>query len=117
MSEPIAPEVQKAINLYEERGITYDFGYVYLVKAENGLYKIGKSKNVAQRFKSLKTASPVKLELFLTFQTSDMTQAEEMLHFIFSEFREIGEWFRLGKEEILEILDREGDHVLSRCYI
>lgn len=110
-------DVERMTKYFREKGIPHDPGYIYVLKAENGLYKIGKTKNVKKRISAIKTASPVKIEIHLLFQSSDMNKAEGMLHEMFSEFREIGEWFRIGEKEFQRIYEREGDHILLRCYM
>lgn len=110
-------EVNKIAKFYNERGIKHNPGYVYILSSDNGLYKIGKSKDPKGRINTLKTASPVKIELYRLFMSSDMDDAEAMLHYMFSDFREIGEWFRLSEKELQELNDREGDHLLTHCFI
>ena len=84
-------EVEKVTDFYKERGIKHNTGYVYILEAANGLYKIGKTNNPKSRIRTIKTSSPVKISLYRLFQSSDMDIAESMLHDFFSDFREIGE--------------------------
>lgn len=112
-------QVEGILEFYKESGFRHDrrVGYVYVVKAENGLYKIGKTQNPKSRISSLQTSSPVKLDLFCLFYSSDMDTAEIMLHDMFEETREIGEWFRLTDSHIDDLNRREGDHILERCFV
>lgn len=78
-------------------------GYIYLIKLENGLYKIGKSKHLAQRMEVFAVSFPMKWELYYSFQSTDYTMAEKALHAWFSKKREIGEWFRLNDRDVKSI--------------
>lgn len=110
-------EVEKVTQFYKERGIKHNVGYVYVLKADNGLYKIGKSKDPSGRIKSLYTASPAKLEIYRIFLSSDYHAAEEALHEEFKDYREVGEWFRLPQVELDSLNSRPDDHFLLSCYI
>ena len=78
---------------------------VYLIS--NGThYKIGKTKNIESRLKSLQTSSPSKLELISVFETGSknrMDILERELHEHFSDNRLSGEWFdiKITKEQFL----------------
>lgn len=78
-------------------------GFVYLILAENGLYKIGKAKNVTTRLKPFTVSFPMKWELVHTFQSNDYSTAEAQLHEMFSDKRDVGEWFRLSTEDVEHI--------------
>jgi hypothetical protein len=78
-------------------------GYVYLIKADNGLYKIGKSKNLHARINEFGVKLPVKTELIHSIANSDFSTLELELHERFSDKREHGEWFRLSESDIEEI--------------
>ena len=79
-------------------------GYVYIIKAENGLYKIGKTRNIIQRLGSLFTMSPVKLTVLHTIKTNDAYHCERELHENYREYRSHGEWFRLPNETVQHLL-------------
>lgn len=70
--------------------------YVYFVKRTDfEVVKIGRSNNPLGRFSSLKTSSPVALELIgFMPEVPGLTEAE--LHERFAEDRTNGEWFRLS---------------------
>ncbi len=79
-------------------------GYVYFIKADNGLIKIGRTQNIGQRMKELKTMSPEKLTLFHSVKCINYIEAEKKAHFIFDVYRVHGEWFdvpELFQNEIL----------------
>lgn len=75
-------------------------GYIYLLLAENGLYKIGKAKNISDRMKPFSVNFPMKWELVHSFMVSNYTEVEKTLHNQFSNSRDVGEWFRLKPDEV-----------------
>ena len=75
-------------------------GYVYLIRAENGLYKIGKAKNVNARMKPFRVDFPMKWELIHTIKSNDYGAAEGGLHKTFADKRDVGEWFRLSPDDV-----------------
>jgi hypothetical protein len=75
-------------------------GYVYLILAENGLYKIGKAKNVSTRLQPFSVHFPMKWELVYTFQSDDYSKAEAQLHSKFADKRGVGEWFQLESDDV-----------------
>lgn len=75
-------------------------GYVYLLKSENGHYKIGKAKNPDNRLKTFTVKLPFKVEYVCTIQTVDMRELEQALHEQFAAKRIDGEWFDLATEDI-----------------
>jgi len=79
-------------------------GYVYLVRIETGLYKIGKAKNITSRLTPFGVSFPMKWELVHSFKSDNYSLAEASLHDRFSDKRDVGEWFRLLPEEVEEIL-------------
>jgi hypothetical protein len=78
-------------------------GYVYLLRAENGLYKIGKAKNVAKRLQPFSVHFPMKWELVHSFHSDDYGIAEEELHWQYRDKRDVGEWFKLLPEDVEHI--------------
>lgn len=76
-------------------------GYVYLVKAENGPYKIGiTAGNVISRLNALQSSSPIKLELIEYVYVEDYRNREKTLHDYFGNKRMQGEWFDLVDSDI-----------------
>lgn len=88
-------------------------GYVYILAAENARYKIGRAKNLANRLKSLRTASPVQFTLTHSIQSVDTVRAESLLHHYFADKRSHGEWFNLASED-LDWIRNLGDFALDR---
>ena len=78
-------------------------GYVYLVRADNGLYKIGKAKDVEDRFKTFGSTCACKLELIHTVYSDKPHDLERRLHNRYAEKRSHGEWFALTDSDVKEI--------------
>lgn len=78
-------------------------GYIYVMKAPDGLYKIGRTQNPQARVKELMSVSPVPLELYRLFYSVDYIFFEHVLHEMFEEKREHGEWFRLSQEDVYDL--------------
>lgn len=78
-------------------------GYVYLLGADNGLFKIGKSKNVNARLADLNKQSPVSIEILHSFASEDYTTAEKELHKRYKNKRKVGEWFLLSDQDVENI--------------
>jgi hypothetical protein len=77
-------------------------GFVYLIRAENGLVKIGCSGHPAKRVREL-AIGPLAVELFHQIATDDMAWLEGQLHHRHREKRSRGEWFRLEENDLLEL--------------
>lgn len=78
-------------------------GYVYLLCADNGLYKIGKAKRLDSRVTDVSVKVPMRIELVHSFESNDYTWAEKELHDKYADKRDHGEWFRLTPEDVEEI--------------
>lgn len=78
-------------------------GWVYLLRAENGRYKIGRTGNLESRIRQLHTASPIHFNLTHSFRTFYSRQAEGLLHERFAHTRTHGEWFELTREHVSQI--------------
>jgi predicted GIY-YIG superfamily endonuclease len=75
-------------------------GYVYLVRAHSGEYKIGRSKDVRARLRSLATSAPFEFELIHEIPADDCASAERALHVQFSNKKIRREWFQLGEGDV-----------------
>lgn len=82
-------------------------GYVYLIESENGLFKIGRSKDVWKRFSSIAMAVPVPITLRHVVPTINYIRAEEWLHEQFASKRHHGEWFQLDQDDLEWFKDLE----------
>jgi len=91
--------------------------YLYLIRAENGLYKIGRSANPVSRYKSILNQSPTGLSLVSTFRFQRADIIEGRLHQLYNEKRSHGEWFDLTESDITKIMQLllawEGEPVLT----
>jgi hypothetical protein len=74
-------------------------GHVYVIFAETGRCKIGRTNNLNARLNQLATASPVLFKLLHAFQSSDTEKAERFLHDKFKDKRNHREWFNLDKSD------------------
>ncbi|MFZ1746398.1 MAG: GIY-YIG nuclease family protein, partial [Nitrospirales bacterium] len=78
-------------------------GFVYLVRANTGEYKIGYSIDIQNRLKAFAVQPPFEYKLIHSIPVDDMLQAESVLHDKFSHKRIRGEWFTLSEEDVIEI--------------
>lgn len=79
---------------------------IYLVRAENGLTKIGIAVSPRRRLVSLRVDSPIPLELVHMAVVGDAERVEAELHAEFAAKRSHGEWFRLTGDDITSIQAR-----------
>lgn len=100
--EAILTRIQTRRQLQRRRGYTgpTQEGYVYLINMNNEFYKIGYASDVAQRFGSIQTSTPYKLELLHVIITENAPKLEDLLHQRYASKRGRGEWFRLDEEDI-----------------
>lgn len=75
-------------------------GYVYLLQAESGLYKIGKALDPSNRHKTFGVQLPFQVEFICTIKSDDYDALELELHETFKGFRVKGEWFNLAPEDV-----------------
>lgn len=69
---------------------------IYVIQSgESDYFKIGRARNVAARLASLQVGNPMKLSIVVSFQGF-----ERRIHRRFSGQRVVGEWFRLGPDDI-----------------
>jgi hypothetical protein len=74
--------------------------YVYLIYAETGQYKIGRTTNPHSRLASLQSSSPVKLKLLWYTESKNARQLEKDLHREFAPNHALGEWFNLSDQDV-----------------
>ena len=70
--------------------------YVYLIRGNDGKYKIGIAKNPSQRIKQLQTGNSDELQLIDTYLTENAYKIESALHNQYAHVRNHGEWFDLS---------------------
>jgi len=78
-------------------------GYIYFIKAENGLVKIGKTINLKNRCKNIRDNNLLKTELLFAIETNNLTKIEYNLHKRYENKRDKGEWFHLTENDIGEL--------------
>ncbi len=75
-------------------------GYVYLVRAASGLYKIGRAADPGERLRELACGSPDELRLVHAIAAADCVELETRLHRRFALQRVRGEWFQLDAVDV-----------------
>jgi hypothetical protein len=76
-------------------------GTVYLVRSEDGAYKIGHTRQTFKaRFSMLRSANPRRLSKIHTFKAINSLEAEQSLHSAFGKKRIRGEWFNLDQDDL-----------------
>lgn len=81
-------------------------GFVYLLKGKN-YFKIGKTKSLLERTKTLKIQLPFECRLVHAIKTNNIDSLENYWHKRFAAKRKNGEWFCLGKDEINEFIKND----------
>ena len=79
---------------------------VYLVKQiDDEKYKVGVTKDIEQRLRTLQVSNPEKLELITTFESQDWAyKIEAAFKRNYKPKRTLGEWFRLDKNDVTDFL-------------
>lgn len=98
---------ERAVQL--ETPITYEpkknekEGVVYFLRADNGLTKIGETKDLETRLKAISGSLLNETELLLYIESEDVRKLEEMFHEQFKDKRVKGEWFDLSDSDIWNV--------------
>lgn len=74
-------------------------GYVYILLAENGLRKIGRTNNPKSRLGSF-AMSPIEIDVEKIYAVADSLLTEKLLHEKFHSKRVRGEWFCLNESDL-----------------
>jgi hypothetical protein len=69
---------------------------VYLIRGNDGRYKIGIAKNPKKRISQLQTGNSDKIKIIETYQSDNASKIETALHNQYSHAKTVGEWFDLG---------------------
>ena len=88
---------------------------IYLIHAcETDNYKIGitSQRNLMQRLKALQTGNAYKLEIVKTVITKHASMVERRLHRDFQFVHQVGEWFILTDEDIINF-ELKCDKIIS----
>jgi len=75
-------------------------GYVYVIKGESGRYKIGATRNVAERLKGLRVSSSESHELIFAYKVKDHYKHEKISHDAMNSKRVHSEWFDLTDDDV-----------------
>lgn len=75
-------------------------GYIYLIRASTGQYKIGRTKDISSRFNFFVVKLPFEIDLIHHFEADDMRKAEAELHERYKGQRVNGEWFDLDSQDV-----------------
>jgi len=82
---------------------------VYFIKAQNSLIKIGFTNNIEYRMNTLKTMSPLKLELLGTWPGN--RKLETIIHQNLKPYRQHGEWFAFNSGFIEKLKIALGEYI------
>lgn len=91
-------------------------GFIYLLKAENGLYKIGTTDNLDKRIRDLWLGNALDLELVHAIWTDNAPALERELQHRYLDCHVKGEWFRLSDTAVAEIKAIEGVDISKVAY-
>lgn len=82
--------------------------HVYLIRAETGQVKIGRSVNPRRRISGIQTGSPVRVSLAHSWKlkTAEAVAFERVLHRLLRWARTSGEWHKLDHDLIRAVGDR-----------
>jgi len=79
--------------------------FIYLLRSESGRYKIGITKNLKNRIRSLQTGNDEKIILIESYQSKYANKIEIALHNLYNYSNTIGEWFELRLEDEINFID------------
>ena len=77
-------------------------GHVYIIES-SGLFKIGKSTQVAKRLKGFNTTLPQDVIVHKVIASDDITELEKSLHVRFCKYHVKGEWYAISIEDVNSI--------------
>ena len=74
--------------------------FVYLIRGNDGKYKIGIGRNPRKRMQQVQTGNPDRLIIVDVYESENASKIETALHNRFSHVRNVGEWFELSGWEL-----------------
>ena len=100
---PLAPIVRKLAD-----------GFVYFLRSDDGLHKIGRAVDVDARVRSIAAFVPFAVQVVHTIRTDNMVRLERGLHRAYESAgkRVNGEWFRLTDDDV-DLLRSLGDELVE----
>jgi hypothetical protein len=94
----------------------YRAGFVYLIEASNGTYKIGRTNNPENRMKTFGVKLPFDIEYLAVIQTDDMYLLEKTLHDRFAGKRLNGsEFYQLDADNVAYVVSLTLPHPDERA--
>lgn len=78
----------------------FEPSYIYLVKNDHELYKIGRTKELARRMKRFDVKLPFPVEVIAVIETYEPVTEEKLWHERFAHKRIDGEWFALDADDV-----------------
>lgn len=86
-------------------------GYVYFVRAANGLVKIGVTTHLKSRIRLIELTSPIPVVTVAAIYTKKMRKAENVVHTAYRNFHSHGEWFLLDDTQLNKAISMIEDMV------
>jgi predicted GIY-YIG superfamily endonuclease len=103
-------EIPQVRTRFAVRSIKQKAGFVYLLQADNGTYKIGHTKNPDNRLATFKVKLPFEVQFLRLISSKDMYALEKRLHRRFAKKRlNRSEFFNLSEDDVNYICNIEGD--------
>ncbi len=92
-------------------------GHVYVFKTDGG-YKVGKTKDLNKRIRSLQTANVNNIEQMYEYKTNDQDLLEKCVHHILNKYRVNREFFKCDLNYIIMVIEIVGNvlDTLSSTY-
>ena len=78
---------------------------VYLIRGNDGKYKIGVSKTPTKRIKPIQTGNPDQLTIVEVYESNNAYKIETALHNKYAYTRNTGEWFDLSISDEITFIE------------
>lgn len=91
------PQPEKLVPVYKPKRLD---GFVYLIRSHDGLYKIGRTNNLANRLHEYRVHWSSEVHFDHTITCQDSYKAERILHQRYADKRVRGEWFALTADDV-----------------
>lgn len=91
----------------KEEDFPSDWKSIYIMKSDGGEIKIGISKNVKKRKKSIENSGMIRIiNVYKTIPCSNPYEIERLMHKHFENFRICGEWFSCDMGAAISVLEK-----------
>lgn len=87
-------------DLADKNMLVHADGYVYLIQAASGFYKIGRTANPKNRIRTFSVKLPFEVDYLCLIKTKNMYKLERELHKRYEKKRVRGEWFKLSPADV-----------------